>query len=87
MLDRYTLTQNDKGRPAIVVTTTGGLVAWCHTRWDVQAFLERLTAGYDRFPGLLAAWDGHAGPERPQTGGTVNDALALVASFPRRSPR
>jgi hypothetical protein len=84
MTDRYTLTKNDKGRPCIVVTTTGGRVAWCHTRWDVEAFLDGLRAGYDRFPDLLEAWDRHAGPERPPTGGTVTDALALVASFPKR---
>lgn len=87
MTDRYTLTTGPKGRPAIVVTTSGGIVAYCHSRWEVAALLERLTAGYDRFPGLLKAWDAHAGPERPKTGGSVDDALALVASFPKRGAR
>ena len=79
--DRYTPTTNDKGRPAMIVTTTGGHVVYCNSRWDVEAFLGRLPNGPARFPELLEVWDDHAGVERPASGGTVDQALALVASF------
>lgn len=71
------------GRPAMIVTTSGGLVITCHHRTDVEDFLGRVRDAGHRFPDLLDQWDAHAGPDHPATGGSVSDALTLVASYGR----
>lgn len=84
MRDHYTLLPG----PAVLVTTSGGLVHTYRHRGELEQFLAQLPRGAERFPGLLAAWD-EAAPPPPLVSiysdrsnppaAPVEEALAMTA--------